>query len=178
MRFEVRRDAHRTRTILLLSGGFAVFSVLAFLVGGAVPGTTLLIVSGVILIFFTFDQSKIGWYYEVGETELVIRRTMKRYSIAGSRLAKVGRVGWSGVWEAVTRHKKHGDPAGTGNRQVALGRLIGFCTVSIPVRGRRPAGREQFVIVTRSNGREYILSPLEVESFVRECQRLISRSRS
>ena len=173
MRFEVRRNANRIQTILIVAAAFAVFSVLAFVLGGQTTGTTLLILSGVILVFFTLEQGKAGWYYEIGDSALTIRRTFKKYTIPAVTLAKAATIGWPGVRERVERSR--GGGTASGNRQVALGRLIGFSAVSIPVKGPLPQGRDTFVLLRRTDGREHILSPAEPADFAKECQRLIAR---
>ena len=173
MRFEVRRNGNRVQTILIVAAAFAVFLVLAFVIGGQTTGTTLLIVSGVILAFFSLEQGKAGWYYDIGETTLTVRRTFKKYSIPAATLAKAMTIGWPGVRERVERARAGG--AG-GNKQVALGRLIGFSAVTIPVKGPQPQGRDTFVLLGRTDGREHILSPADPKAFVKECQRLIARS--
>ncbi|MDA3947868.1 MAG: hypothetical protein PF508_01475 [Spirochaeta sp.] len=176
MRFEVRRNANRVQTILVVAAAFAVFSVLAFVLGGQTTGTTLLVASGVILVFFSLEQGKAGWYYEIGDSALTVRRTFKKYTIPAATLEKARTIGWSGIRERVERYRT-GSVAG-GNRQVALGRLIGFSAVSIPVKGPQPKGRDTFVLLHRTDGREHILSPADPNAFLKECQRLIARGSS
>ncbi|MFP4152209.1 MAG: hypothetical protein ACLFSV_05145 [Alkalispirochaeta sp.] len=177
MRFDVQRNPNRLRTIAILAGAFIVFSIMGFVIGGTGAGTMLLVVSGVMLVFFTVDQGKIGWHYRIEETELIVRRTFKEYRIPGSTIQSVSKTGWHGIWERVVKYRRGEIPGGAGYRQVALGRLIGFSAIPIPVRSdRRPAGPESFVVLRRSQGREYVLSPSDPEKFVKECQRLMSRS--
>ncbi|MEX2442488.1 MAG: hypothetical protein WD492_02700 [Alkalispirochaeta sp.] len=177
MRFEVRRNPKRVQTILIMAAAFAVFSVMAVVLAGYQAGMVLLIASGVILAFFALEQGKAGWYYHIGDGSLTVRRTLKAYPLPGDSIEKVTMVGWPAVRDRVHRYRSGSVPAGASSKQVALGRLIGFCTVAVPLRGPVPGGREQFVLLTRSGGREYILSPADPERFVKECQRLMSRTR-
>jgi len=175
VRFDVQRNPNRLRTIAILAGAFIVFSVLAFVIGGTGAGTTLLVVSGVMLVVFSVDQGKIGWHYRIEDTELVVRRTFREYHIPGATIQSVSKTGWHGVWERVVKYRRGEIPGGAGYRQVALGRLIGFSAIPIPVRGRKPSGPETFVVLRRSQEREYVLSPSDPEGFAKECQRLMSR---
>lgn len=175
MIFAVRRNEDRFRTIIAIAAAFVVFSVLAFFVGGGTAGTTLLIVSGVLLVFVSVEQGKVGWQYRVDETALVVRRTVRTYRIPGEQIESVRKAGWPEIWKFVQRYREGAAPG--GNRQVAIGRLIGFSAVSIPVRGRQPTGRDQFVLVKRAGDRVYVLSPAEPDQFVKACQQLMSRTR-
>ncbi|MFW5828051.1 MAG: hypothetical protein ACOCU4_08160 [Alkalispirochaeta sp.] len=166
MRFAVRRNPKRLQTILILALAFAVFSGIAVMVAGRETGMVLLVASGVILIFFALEQGKVGWYYEIHEGALIVRRTFRSYAVPGASIVKVNAIRWPAVRELLQRYRER--------KQVALGRLIGFCSLSIPLRG--PADRERFVVLTRSGDREYILSPADPEAFVKECQRLMSRT--
>ncbi|MFO8041589.1 MAG: hypothetical protein R6U25_00170 [Alkalispirochaeta sp.] len=177
MRFEVRRNPKRGQTILILAAAFTVFSVLAFMLAGFQAGVLLLVASGVMLLVFTVDQGKLGWYYEVSDGSLTVRRTLRTYVLAGDSIEKAVAIGWPAVRERVQRYRSGDGPAGGGSRQVALGRLIGFCSISVPLRGPVPQSREKFVLLTRSGEREYILSPADPEGFVKACQRLMSRTR-
>lgn len=176
MRFEARRNANYLRTVLIIAGAFSVFTVLSFIVGGPATGQMMLIVSGVLLIYFSFTQGKIGWWYEIDETSVVVKRTLKRYIVRGTSIQKVTKVGWSGVWERIRRYRAGERSDSSESLMVALGRYIGFSAVSIPIRGRQPSGREEFIILTLKGGREYVLSPADPGLFLKECQRMISRS--
>lgn len=179
MRFRVRRTAAQIHRILILAGAFAVFFIIVYVVAGATTGTTLLIVSAVFLVYFTLDQAKLGWYYEINNGALTVRRTFKRYTIAGASIARVVKTGWSGVTERIYNHRRGAAAhAASGNLQVALGRLIGFSSIPVPLRGERPKGPDEFVIVGLHDGREYVLSPAEPATFAKEVQRLMSRSRA
>ncbi|MFW5694862.1 MAG: hypothetical protein ACOCYB_06820 [Alkalispirochaeta sp.] len=173
----MRRHPKRVQTILILTAAFLVFSVLAGALAGIRTGAAVGVVSGVMLAWFALEQGNVGWYYEVGDGALVVRRTFKSYALPGDSIEKVSAVGWPAVRERVQRYRSGRGPRGAGGRQVALGRLIGFCSIGIPLRGPVPTGREKFVLLTRSGEREYILSPTDPEAFVRECQRLMSRTR-
>ena len=177
-RFGVRRNPSQLKRVFVLAGAFLVFSVIAYVVGGEGPGIALLGISVVILLFIYLDQARIGWYYEVGEGSLTVRRTFKRYVIWGSSIAKVSKTGWHGVMERVDRYRSGAIPQPAENIQVALGRLIGFSSVPIPIRGGRPHGTETFVLLGLASGREYVLSPENPDQFVKETQRLMSRARS
>jgi len=169
MRFDVQRNPKRVQTILILALAFSVFSAMAVMVAGRQTGMVLLIASGVILVFFALEQGKVGWYYQINDDALIVRRTFKSYAVPGDSIVKVNAIGGPAVRERLQRYRKR--------KQVALGRLIGFCSVSVPLRGSTPSGGERFVLLTRSGEREYILSPADPEAFVRECQRLMSRTR-
>ena len=75
MRFRVRRTTAQINRILILAGAFAVFSIIVYVVGGVRTGTTLLIVSGLFLVYITLEQAKLGWYYELDDGALIVRRT-------------------------------------------------------------------------------------------------------
>jgi hypothetical protein len=177
MRYQVRRNPKRIQTILILAAAFAVFSLLAFVLVGFQTGVALLVASGVIVAFFALEQGKVGWYYEIGDGALTVKRTFKSYALSGDSIEKVSTIGWPAVRERVHRYRSGDAPTGARNRQVALGRLIGFCSLSVPLRGPEPQGREKLVLLTRSGEREYVLSPEDPVSFVKECQRLMSRTR-
>ena len=178
MRFDVRRNDHFLRTILILAASFTAFSLLAFLIGGPETGRTMLMISGVFLMYFTLEQGKAGWRYEIDEDSLTVKRTIRRYRLTGRAIVKVAKAGWPGIWERVRTYRSGGGPVASESTVVALGRFIGFSAVSIPIRGDQPKGRDVFVIVTMQNGREYALSPANPELFLKECQRLISRTRN
>lgn len=165
--------------ILALAAAFAVFSTLAYVIGGARTGTPLLVISALILGAFLLEQAKVGWYYDVSDEALFIRRTFKLYHIPGAAIARIVKVGWHGVMERVHRCR-YGETQHSGvSRQVALGRLIGFSSVPVPIRASSPpSGAEVFVVVGLHDGREYILSPAYPESFVKELQRLSNRMRT
>ncbi len=180
MRFEARRNANYLRTVLVIAGAFSIFTVLSFVIGGPATGQLMLIISGVLLIYFSFTQGKIGWWYEIDKSSVVVKRTLKRYTIKGSSIRKVTKVGWSGVWERIRRYRagERPDPSGSSESlMVSLGRYIGFSAVTVPIRGRQPAGQNEFIIITLNGGREYVLSPADPALFLKECQRMISRSR-
>ncbi len=177
MRFEVRRNEHYLRTILILAGSFTVFSLLSFFIGGPETGRTMLMISGVFLIYFTLEQGKAGWRYEIDDNYLTVKRTIRRYELSGPAVAKATKAGWPGIWDRIRAYRNGGAPVASESTVVALGRFIGFSAVSIPIRGNQPKGRDTFVIVTMQSGREYALSPAEPDLFLKECQRLISRSR-
>jgi hypothetical protein len=176
MRFDVVRDRNRGRTILLVAAGFIVFSVLAFFLAGGEVGVTLLAISGVFLVSFAIEQGKIGWYYEITDDAVVVRRTFRRYSIPGSSIQSVKRGTWADVHHAI---KAIRSTTSATNRQVSLGRLIGFSSIPIPVRSPwvapRDDAKERFVVLRKENGRDYILSPADWDSFIKEAQRLMSR---
>lgn len=177
MRFNVVRDRDRGRTILLVAAGFIVFSFLAFFFAGGEVGVTLLAISGVFLVSFAIEQSKIGWYYEITDDAIVVRRTFRRYTVAGSSIQSVKRGTWADVHRTI---KEIRSTTSSTNRQVALGRLIGFSSIPIPVRSPwvapRDDAKERFVLIRKDNGRDYILSPENYDSFIKETQRLMSRS--
>ena len=177
MRFKARRTKAQTNRIFILAGAFAVFSTLAYIVGGSGPGTALVVVSGLIVAVFALEQAKLGWYYEVGRDALVVRRTFRRYIIRGTVIARVARIGWPGVTERVHAIREGRGPQTGASRQVAIGRLIGFSSVPIPIREGPPSGLEVFVLVGLEDGREYVLSPATPESFVKEMHRLLNRAR-
>ena len=178
MRFRVRRTTAQINRILILAGAFAVFSIIVYVVGGVRTGTTLLIVSGLFLVYITLEQAKLGWYYELDDGALIVRRTFKRYRINGASIARVAKTGWSGIMERVHSYRDGNVEHASGNRQVALGRLIGFSSIPIPIRAGRPVGEDDFVLLGLHDGREYVLSPAQPASFVKEVQRLMNRSRS
>ena len=176
MRFKVRRNPDQLKRILIIAGAFAVFSIIAFVFGGQRVGLPLLVISVVIVLLTTVEQAKLGWYYEVGEDALVIRRTLKRYTISGAAMVKVTTGGWPEIWKRVRLYHEGKYPRAAENQQVALGRLIGFSSVPIPIRGSQPRGLDSFVLLLLRSGREYVLSPEKPDQFVREIQRLMSRT--
>ncbi len=71
---------------------------------------------------------------------------------------------------------------GKVNRQVELGRIIGFSSVPISL-GRQPGGANaagsaavvpegRFVLVVKKDGRQYLLTPRQPEEFVRACRKI------
>jgi len=178
MRFTVLRKQSQLKRVIIFAGAFVVFSVIAYLVGGEGPGVALLIASVIIVLFIYLDQGKVGWYYEIGDSSLTVRRTFKRYVISGAAVVKVTKTGWHGVMERVDRYRSGEIPQPAENVQIALGRLIGFSSIPIPIRGARPQGKESFVLVGLASGREYVLSPENPDQFVKETQRLMSRTRT
>lgn len=178
MRFKVRRNPDQLKRILIIAGAFAAFSILAFVVGGESIGVPLVVISAVIVILTTVEQAKLGWYYEVGNEELVIHRTLKKYRIAGSAMVKVTTGGWPEIWKRVRLYHEGKHPRPAENQQVALGRLIGFSSVPVPIRGAQPRGLDVFVLLLLRSGREYVLTPESPEQLVREIQRLMSRTDS
>lgn len=177
MRFEVSTHPRRVQTILILAAAFLVFSVGAFIVAGRQTGIVLLVASGVMLTLFALEQGKVGWYYQVDDHALIVHRTFKSYALPGESIVKVSAIRWPAVRERIQRYQDGRGPQGSERKQVALGRLIGFCTVNVPLRGPAPQGRETCVLLTRSQNREYILSPADPTAFITECQRLVSRTR-
>lgn len=178
MRFKVRRNPDQLKRILIIAGAFAVFSIIAYVLGGQSVGLPLLLISVIIVLLTAVEQAKLGWYYEVGEEALLIRRSLKRYTIAGSAMVKVSSGGWPEIWKRVRLYREGKHPRASENQQVALGRLIGFSSVPIPIRGPQPRGLDIFVLLLLRSGREYVLSPEKPEQFVREIQRLMSRTAS
>jgi hypothetical protein len=178
MRFKVRRNPDQLKRILIIAGAFAVFSILAFVFGGERLGVPLVVVSAVIVLLTSVEQSKLGWYYEIGDHDLIVRRTLKKYHIAGAAMVKVTTGGWPEIWKRVRRYWEGNFPRASENQQVALGRLIGFSSVPIPIRGSQPRGLDVFVLLLLRSGREYVLSPDNPEQFVRQIQRLMSRTAS
>ena len=178
MRFRARRTTAQITRILILAGAFAVFLIIVYVVAGATTTVTLLVISAVFLLYFTLEQAKLGWYYEINDSSLIVRRTFKRYMISGASIARVAKTGWSGVMKRIYNYRQGSAAPASGNRQVALGRLIGFSSIPVPIRGGQPTGPDEFVILGLHDGREYVLSPAAPASFVKEVQRLMNRSRS
>jgi hypothetical protein len=175
MRFAVRRRPDRVRKIIVLAAAFAVFTGVSFGLLGMTAGLVLLGVSVAAVVLIAIELGKFGWYYDVDESGLTVRRTFRAYRISGDSITKVTTEGWSGVRRAIDRSAAQAASGSAGgSRQVALGRLIGFSAVPIPVKGALPSGQETFVLLERSGGRTYVLSPEDPRGFADGCRRLMS----
>jgi hypothetical protein len=175
MRFTVRRRPDRLRKIIILAVAFALFVAGSFGVLGTRAALILLGISVVVVSLITLELGKFGWYYEIDDSALTVHRTFRAYRISGDSITKVTTDGWSGVRRAVDRVAADGSSGSPGeSRQVALGRLVGFSAIPVPVKGPVPPGRDLFVLLERTGGRTYILSPEDPRGFADACRRLMS----
>jgi hypothetical protein len=178
VRFTVRSSPDRFRKIGILAAAFGIFTAGSFRFFGVPAGWILLGVSVAAVSLIAIELGKFGWYYRIDGSALTVHRTFRSYRINGSSIRKVTVEGWPGVRRAIDRATADASSApGGGNRQVAIGRLLGFSAVPIPVRGPLPATRDLFVLIERHQGRVSILSPEDPRGFADALRRLQSASR-
>lgn len=167
MQFNVQRSSGQLKRILILLAAFLLFSLLAFYLGGREFGVPLLLLSLVAAAYIGVDQGRVGWRYEVDENGLTVRRTIKRYTIAATSVDTVTPVTAAKVAGRIESYRSGSHREAKGNKQVALGRLVGFGSLPIPLDGSQPDPDATYVLVTLKTGREYILTPADPDRFVK-----------
>jgi hypothetical protein len=188
MLFKPRRSPQAVKVVVALTAALLVFSVWVLFLSAGGFALSMVALTALIVGLILVDTARIGWYYSVEEDGIRIKRSFKRYRIAGEQIAEVRDIGGPKVrsimrraQEGKTRAGGKAPSGGKVNRQVELGRIIGFSSVPISLgkggsaaAGQAagaglPAGR--FVLVVRRDGRQYLLSPRQPEEFVRACRK-------
>lgn len=171
MQFNVQRSTSQRRRILILLAGFLFFSLLAFYIGGREFGVPLLLLTLLGAAYVGVDQGRLGWRYQTDEDGLRIRRTLKSYRISADSIDSIAPVKPSTIATLVKRYKTGSHPAATGNKQVALGRLVGFSSLPIPLDGSEPDPDGSYILLTLKSGRNYVLTPTDPDRFVQALRR-------
>ena len=191
MQFAPQRSVRSNHIVIAIVAGFAVFVTVTLVFIGRGFGISMFVVSILLLIMIIMETSKLGWSYWVDEDGIRIKRTFKRYRIPADEVESVKSIDWNRAEKILQRVKNgestagsHGSGGGTGRmqRQVEMGRIIGYSSLPVPIPGSRssPArelrrskgsGTEIFVSVKRNNGRHYLLTPRDTKGFVKACRK-------
>jgi len=177
MQFNVQRSSGQVKRILILLAALLFFSLLAFYLGGREFGVPLLLLSLLAAVYIGVDQGRLGWRYEIDEDGLTVRRTIKRYSIGATSIDKVSPVNAAKVAGRIESYRSGSHREAKGNKQVALGRLVGFSSLPIPLDGSQPDSDATYVLVTLKAGREYILTPSDPDRFIQALRDTIRKAR-
>jgi hypothetical protein len=179
MRFAARRSKRNTHIVVAMLSAFTVFGVLMIFFTPKGFGISMILISVLILLLIIMEMSKIGWYYQIDERGIVVKRTFKRYRISDEKIDSVKTVGWSQAEKILRQARQGATRMGT---QVAFGRTIGFSSIALPVpdskavpgRKLRPAksgGEELFISLKRKDGRYYLLTPVDAKGFEKAYKR-------
>ncbi len=152
---------------------FTIFGLLMILFAPKGFGISMILVSVLILLLISMEMSKIGWYYEIDGRGILVKRTFKRYRIPDDKIDSVKAVGWKRA-EGILRQARQGSTR--MEAQVAFGRTIGYSSIAVPLPDSKAApgrdlgsskssGEEIFISVKRTDGRYYLLTPVDVKGF-------------
>jgi hypothetical protein len=198
MQFKPQRTSRAVTIVAALTAALVIFSVWVFFVAGGRFALSMVALTAVVVFFVLMDTARLGWHYTVDEEGILVKRTFKRYRIAGNNISVVQEIGRAKVKKIIrqaregkTRYggkapgvQKNGGTASVGkvNLQVEIGRIIGFSSIPINLSKQNPAlsgsGKAgaaapngRFVLVVKRDGRQYLLSPRQPEEFVRTCRK-------
>ena len=179
MTFAPMRSRRSTHIVFALVLGFIIFSVIVLVFTARGFSLSMVILSILILSAIVMETSKLGWHYRVDEDGIRVKRTFKRYHVPAEDVESVKAIGWYQA-EKILREARQGETR--MKAQVNFGRVIGYCSIPMPVPDSRsfPAtggkrsqrsGDELFVSVKKKNGRTYLMTPKDTKGFVRACNK-------
>ncbi len=190
MEFKPQRSRKSGRAILILSSAFIIFNVWIFIFAGIKAGFAMTGASILLLLFFVFETGRFGWSYTVGDYGLRIKRTFKKYFIALENIDSVKEITLEGIGKIIAGIKNGKgasgqNKAGGVSLQIELGRLIGHSSLPVNIselkpgaRSKRSTGRnaqitDQFILLTKKDGKQYILTPSDINGFIQACRKMI-----
>ncbi|MDX9801635.1 MAG: hypothetical protein RBT69_09895 [Spirochaetia bacterium] len=185
MEFKPQRSRKTGKVIWILSAAFIIFNGWMFLFAGASAGFAMSGASILLLLFIVFETGRFGWSYKVNDNGITVKRTFKKYFISFENIDSIKEINREGIGKLVAelqkRKGKSGQKESGVSLQIELGRLIGHSSVPINIAElksgphRRRAGRnvsvtQQFILVTKKDGKQFILTPLDIKGFLKECR--------
>ena len=193
MEFKPQRSRKTGRAILIISSAFIVFNIWVFVFAGISAGLAMSGASILLLFFIIFETGRFGWSYIVGEDGIRIKRTFKKYFIARENIDSVKETSLEGIGKIVAgiKNGKSGKSASGQNTtggiplQIELGRLIGHSSIPVNISeskpgsrskrstGRKDPAREQFLLLTKKDGKQYILTPSDINGFLQACRQML-----
>ena len=187
MDYKPLKSRKNRRFSIVVTVSFLIFITWIFLAADKMFALYTGILSIPVIFLMVFETSKTGWRYRVDNEGVVINRTFRKYHIYFSDIDSVREISRSQAGKLVNKAGNSGSKSGSDlNKRINLGRLIGYC--SVPVAGSSVKDiyessngaivyNDRFVLLSRTNGKQYILSPADSSGFVRECKSIMSEIR-
>ncbi|MBN2458785.1 hypothetical protein JXB28_00725 [Candidatus Woesearchaeota archaeon] len=135
--------------------------------------------SSLIIIIMLFNNLALGSYYSVGAEGITAAKGGSKQVFSFTEILDLKKVGASEAEQLMGSYDQpqpFSSPSDIGEAMKSAydsTKLIRFCTVPIVFSGREPATRVaqtggDFILLTTTSGDKYLLSPKDVDGFVRK----------
>ena len=190
--FKPRRSLRTARVLIAVIGAFLVFGLIMFFWTDPRFGLTMALISAVMMGVILIETARIGWLYSLDPSGIYIKRTFKRYHLAAELISEVKLIDWKHAKRVVdeaqlglagtTAGSQGGNVKGSVKTQIEIGRLIGFSSIPFNVSQKRFSkpgtksdaaahSQAKFILVHRTDGRRYLLSPQDTAGFLKTCRK-------